>query len=116
MDWNGEYARSTIIPNYGLTSSFNVSSSGNIDYEVIVRSGAGVSVYIVDETELQNYQQGYNFGSYTNATHKNVTRVENSFPVNPGNYGLIIENPTMSNIVVDVAADIPGITGSIQLS
>ncbi len=110
-----DYERTTLIPNYGLTGEFNTETSGQMEYEVIVRSGSGASFYLVEQSEISNYEQGFNFRSYANATHKNVMSVQNSLTIGPGSYGIIIENPTLSNIVVDIHVNLP-ISHNINLS
>jgi hypothetical protein len=110
-----DYERTTIIPGYGFTGSFTANSGGTVEYELIVRSGSGVSFYLVDRNELQNYERGFNFGSYTRATHKNVMSVQNAHPIEAGDYGLIVENPTFSNVVVDLHIELP-ISGDVNLS
>jgi hypothetical protein len=97
----------------------NVVGTANITYDVNVRSGSNVSVYMINQDQLANLESRADFPSYPILTCLNVNQAAKSGNMTSGSYYLVIVNGLSVNSTgpstVDYQLTVGGQTGQMTL-
>jgi hypothetical protein len=97
----------------------NVVGTANIDYNVNVRSGGNVSVYMINQDQLAKLESRSDFPSYPVLTCLDVAGVVKSGNMTSGNYYLVFVNGLSVNntgaITIDYQITVGGQTGQMTV-
>ena len=70
----------------------NVVGTANVTYNVDVRSGSNVSIYMINQDQLANLESRADFPSYPALTCVDINQVARSGNLTSGSYYLVIVN------------------------
>ena len=97
----------------------NVDGTATIDYNVQLKSGGNVSVYVIDQDQLTNLEKGSNFSTYPTFNCLDVSHAAKSGNLTSGAYYLVIVNGLSVNstgtVTVDYHLNVGGQTGNMSL-
>ena len=96
----------SIVPGGKVTTSWEADQVHRVEYEVTVRQGPGVSVYVLEQSELRHVENGNNFKSFSDATNENVSWVQNAKRLSGGEYGLLVSNKFPSAVQVEISCEV----------
>ena len=97
----------------------NVVGTSNIDYNVIVRSGNNVSIYLINQDQLTSLENGSSFASFPSWNCEDVSHAARSGNMTTGSYYLVIVNGLSANstgsVTIDYQLNIGGQTGQVSI-
>jgi hypothetical protein len=97
----------------------NIVGRANIDYNINIKSGGNVSVYLIDQDQLTNLENGVTFISYPALSCLDIGQASRSGNLTSGKYYLVMVNglSVTSNgpVTVDYHLNVGGQTGQISL-
>jgi hypothetical protein len=100
------------LPQDGLRAfPINVVGTANIDYNLNVRSGNNVSVYLINQDQLTSLENGSSFPSYPDWNFEGVSHASKSGNLTTGSYFLVIVNGLSANSTGSVTIDYNLIVG-----
>jgi hypothetical protein len=97
----------------------NVARTATIDYNVVVKSGGNVSVYMINQDQLAILEARSSFASYDTFNCLNMSHAAKSGNLTSGSYYLVIVNGLSVNstgpVTVDYHLVVGGQTGNMSL-
>jgi len=97
----------------------NVAGTASIDYNVQLKSGNNISVYMIDQDQLVNLEKGLSISSYPTFNRLDVSTASGTGNLTSGAYYLVIVNGLSVNstgpVTVDYHLNIGGQTGNMSL-